>query len=144
MNEKKIMYSFEEHNESWHCNEIDELMQQGFIDGWLPPEENNEIVIYRGTCEIRKASEYLGDIVDMVTANAFDECGEISESWLDGSGDMLQKAMEDCIDNWCNKYGKAVYFGCIKDIKPIHINILKIQGDDVTWAYRDEEKLKTI
>lgn len=136
---EKTMYSFEKDNETWYCNDIYELLQEGLSEGWLPPKENSEIVIYSGTFEAKKASVYLNDIVDMITENAYEECGEVAISWLDGSGNILQKAMEDCLDNWCDKYGKTVYFGCIENIKPIHINILKIQGDDVVWAYRDLE-----
>lgn len=140
MSEKKTMYSFEKGNESWHCNDIDELLQEGLLEEWLPSGENNEVVVYSGTFEAKKASAYLGDIVNMITENAYEECGEVAGSWLDGSVDMLQKAMGDCLDNWCDKYGKTVYFGCIENIKPIHINILKVQGDDVVWAYRDMEE----
>ncbi len=130
---KNTMYSFEKGNETWHCNDIDELLQEGLSEGWLLPGESDEIVVYSGTCEIKKASDFLGDIVDMLTDNAQNECGEVSSSWLEGSGDLLQKAMSDCLDNWCDKYGKTVHFGCIENIKPIHIIILKIQGDDITW-----------
>jgi hypothetical protein len=135
---KKIMYSFEE-GETWHCNDIDELLQEGLSEGWILAGESNEIVVYSGTCKIEKASVYLDDIVDMLTENAHEECGEVVGSWLEGSGDLLQKAMSDCLDNWCDKYGKTAFFGCIENIKPIHINILKIQGDDIVWEYRDME-----
>ena len=136
---KKTMYSFDKGNETWHCDDIDELLLEGLSDGWLPPEENDEIVIYSGTFETKKASVYLNDIVDMLMENAHEECGEVVGSWLEGSGNKLQKAMSDCLDTWCDKYGKAVFFGCIENIKPIHINILKIQGDDIVWEYRDME-----
>lgn len=139
MSEKKTMYSADKGNESWYCNDIDELLQEGLAEGWLPPEETNDIVIYSGTCEVKKASEFLGDIVDELTERAQDECGEVSSSWLTDCGNGLQKAMEECLDNWCDKNGQAVYFGNITGIKPIDIRILKIQGDDIEWIFNEKE-----
>jgi hypothetical protein len=132
------MYSLEKDNETWYCDDIDELIQQGIADEYLTLKKDDEIIIYSGVCEIRKASNFLVDMVELLTENAVEECGEVAESWLEGSGEMLQDAMSECLENWCDKYGKTVQFGCIEIVKPVHIIILKVQGDDVEWVLKED------
>lgn len=137
MSEILKLYHADKGGEHWYIKDIDEVICSA-IETYGPPQEGNEIVVFVGDCKIKKASDFLNDIVDMVTESAHQECGEVTEDWLQKeNSNKLQEAMENCIDDWCDSNGETVTFGCIENIKPIHINILKIQGDDVKWAYRD-------
>ena len=138
MSGTKTMYSLEKDNETWHCNDIDELIQQGIADECLAPGKGDEIVIYSGVCEVERASSFLDDMVEMLTENAMEECGEVAGFWLEGCGEILQRDMGDYLDKWCDAYGKTVHFGRIEIIKPVHIIILKIQGDDVEWMFKED------
>jgi len=134
---KKIMYSLEKENETWYYSDIDELIQDGYREDLITLEGKDDLIVYSGVSHVKKASTYLNDIVETLTENAHEECGEVSSSWLESVGDTLQKHMEKCLDDWCYKYGQDAFFGLIENIKPIHIVVLKVDDAGVKWMYRD-------
>ncbi|MDR4987187.1 hypothetical protein RGU74_27205 [Bacillus cereus] len=96
-------------------------------------EEMNELEKYDGVpygdnFSIGQISDYVPyvsaeDVIDQVTVNAYEACGEVSESWLSKPGqdemDLLQKKLDSAVSKWLKEIKEYPTFGQVVNIEEI-------------------------
>ncbi|TKH19955.1 hypothetical protein [Bacillus cereus] len=97
-------------------------------------EEMNELEKYDGVpygynFSIGQISDYVPyvsaeDVIDQVTVNAYEACGEVSESWLSKPSqdekDLLQKKIDSAISEWLKEIKEYPTFGQVVNIEEIN------------------------
>ena len=96
--------------------------------------------IYEGDTIPQKASMFVGNLTEIMTDCALDNCGEYCESWtldLSKNHKAFEKAVGEFIDEYCEKNNLQPAFHMVENIIERKI---RITGDDVCdWEFVEDE-----
>lgn len=125
LEESKLLYS-------WSENEHDELWQHGRFgsieDCIADAKENYEMkpgdTIAVGECFIHEVYVDANDVLEILENEAYENCGEAAEGWVDRTGDQeeeLSEALTECVRKWLKKTGNEPKFWHIDSVRTITI-----------------------
>jgi len=95
----KYFWNFDKHDEVWQnsCPTIEDCIEEAKWE-----KEDREIAenhVFIGEVEPYKPIVYADYLIDSIREQAYEECGECCEGWLDG----LKKEQEELLEERLNK-----------------------------------------
>jgi hypothetical protein len=97
-------------------------------------------LVWEGDAVTRKAGDYLPKrhlgVVEQLTDNAYEECGEYAENWLskitvDQEQDLRDR-IANAINAWADDHGLHPTFGTVENVRDIMVRLTSEDGD---WEY---------
>jgi len=108
-------WNFNKDEEVWHNSETS--IEACIEEARLNIEDEGQEVVYIGELDNYVPSIDAERIIDDLTEQAYDECGECSEGWLDGAEtEELEEKLNEVLQEWLKKTNQAPSFGKFKEI----------------------------
>ena len=91
----KYFWNFDRHDEVWHnsCPTIEDCIEEAKWE-----KEGREIAenhVFIGEVEPYKPIVYADYLIDSIREQAYEECGECCEGWLDGLNKKQERILEE-------------------------------------------------
>lgn len=117
---------------SWSNNKNDEVWENGRFDSIEECIEDAKKQGYKmgeiiaiGKCVDFETYVDAGDVIEILQEQAYEQCGEVSEGWIDWKADnvnVLSERLTKCINDWLKETKQEPCFYTIRDIGELVIN----------------------
>ena len=113
-------------NEEVFIDEIEDLVDEMAV--------GETKTMWRGTRSIRRCSDFLdvGDLLDLMSTRADDECGEFADGYLISVDDEcsveLERQIKELLDRWADKHNIQPHWFTVKGSEPFLVTRLDESG----------------
>ena len=125
----KYFWNFNEHEEVWQnsCPEIEDCLDEAKLE-----KEDREIAenhVFIGEVEPYKPIVYADYLIDSIREQAYEECGECCEGWLDGLNkeqeEILEERLNKVLIDWLEETNNSPSFGKFMKISKYNLETRK-------------------
>lgn len=125
----KYFWNFDEHYEVWHnsCNTIEECISEAKWEKNY--REMSEDFVYIGEIEQYKPKVDVEYLIENITEQAYEECGESCEGWLDSlkkeDREKLEERLNKVFTDWLEETSNCPCFGNIIKVRKYNLKTEK-------------------
>lgn len=126
--EPELIYSLDE--EHFCYDTLEEAAADKWWNEYNDDEgQGEEVQLFYGIKGPENASHYLGNILDQMQENAFQEAGDYSDGWLEGKeGLELVELLKKTIDDWATANNQHPNFFSVTNVKSVWIRYTTADG----------------